>query len=71
MINVANFLIVSITDFDKLILDLNITLNSNDSVYLLTYLFINLLAYIIIYLFIKTLYVTYTMLFSRKKRFVI
>ena len=41
MIDITKFLIVSIQNFDNLILNLNLNLTSSDPQYLLTYLFVN------------------------------
>ena len=66
MIDITKFLIVSIQNFDKLILDLNLDLTISNSEYLITYLFTNFLAYYLIFLSIKTIMTCYYMIFSKK-----
>lgn len=68
MIDISKFLIINIAQFNQLIDTLNLELTSNDSIYLLTYLFANLMAYIIIYLFIRIVLFCYYQIFSSKRR---
>lgn len=69
MINIKDFLIINITQFESLINFLGTGLNKYDSIYTLTYLFTNFLAYIMIIVFCYIVKVLYFSFFKHKKRY--
>lgn len=68
IIDLSKFLIIDILQFDNLVLLLNCNLTKDSDMYMITYLFTNLLAYIVIFLFIKLVVWFYFQLFSKKER---
>lgn len=67
LIDITKFLIISQTNFDTIISQLNCNLTINDSSYLITYLFTNFLAYFFLLVFIWLVIYLYNKIFSRKK----
>lgn len=68
LIAVENFFIIKVPQFEEIIQNLNLNLTTNDSVYLLTLILINIFAYLVIYIFIKLALRITTKLFRRRKR---
>lgn len=68
IINLSKFLIISTSQFEELVQILNCNLMIDSDMYMITYLFTNLLAYIVIFLFIKLVVWFYFQLFSKKER---
>lgn len=69
LIDISNFFIVSIADFNNLILKLNCNLSQADTSYLATYLIANLFAIIIIFLFIYVLIKIKKKIFRKRRYF--
>lgn len=67
LIDITKFLIISQTNFNSIIEQLNCNLTINDSSYLITYLFANFLAYFFLLVFIWLVFYLYNKIFSRKK----
>lgn len=68
LIAIENFFIIKAPQFDEIIQNLNLNLTTNDSVYLLTLILINIFAYLVIYFFIKLALRITAKLFRRRKR---
>lgn len=68
MVDVTKFLIISTTQFESIVNYLGCSLTNASEMYMITYLFTNLLAYIIIFAFIFSVMWVYRQLFSRRKR---
>lgn len=68
LIAIENFFIIKAPQFDEIIQNLNLNLTTNDSVYLLTLILINIFAYLVIYIFIKLALRITAKLFRRRKR---
>ncbi len=64
LIEIEKFFIVSTTQFDSILSDMNINLSNLDSNYFITYIVLNLFAYLVIYLIIKLLLYTLNKFFG-------
>lgn len=64
MIDLKIFLIISTTEFNRLIESLSLNLNTNDSIYMLTYLFSNFMVYFLILTFIFLIRLVLSKLFK-------
>lgn len=64
MIDITKFFLISKTQFEQILMVLNIPLTQEDPVFMVTLLFANFLAYYIIYLFIKIVVFTLKTLFK-------
>ena len=67
LIDITKFLIISQTNFNSIIEQLNCNLTINDSSYLITYLFVNFLAYFFLLVFIWLVFYICNKIFSHKK----
>lgn len=68
LIAIENFFIIKVPQFNEIIQKFNLNLTTNDSVYLLTLILINIFAYLVIYIFIKLVLRITAKLFRRRKR---
>lgn len=67
LIDITKFMIISQSNFDNIVSQLNCNLTISDSNYLITYLFTNFIAYFFLLTFIWLVLYMYNKLFSRKK----
>lgn len=68
MVDILKLMLISQTDFNNILASLNCTLTPTSDMYLLTYLFTNLMAYFLIYAFIRAIMTIYYMFFAKTDR---
>lgn len=70
LFDVSYVLIISKSQFDRLVAALECNLTINDSMYMCTYLLVNFVAWIAIVIIIKLIMFMFYQIFSRKKIFI-